>query len=326
MFPEPEEGLPERYSPLVNMVRYMDVDEANAKGDVLCDPRSGEILSGDILWWRNVVELLQDWRYLQTGAADPVARQAELPIEVLGPMIRHAVCHEMGHVLGLCHNMGGSYAYPADSLRSVSFTRHYGTTASVMDYARYNHFATASDVAAGVALLPPRLGPYDYYAIALGYGDPDAPAGEFCYYAPSIHAAISPDPSSQAESLGDNLLRSSEAGLRNCRLLLGLDGRDERRTALLQKQYYRYISLSLSNLGGKVAGVPVDWKTQKRTLRFVQEALKKVPAELADPEKEQAILDELSGNFLPVRVKENGGEKMLKRYLRKVERLKKTIH
>ena len=82
----------------------------------------------------------------------------------------------------------------------------------------------------------------------------------------------------------------------------------------------------MSNLGGKVAGVPVDWKTQKRTLRFVQEALKKVPAELADPEKEQAILDELSGNFLPVRVKENGGEKMLKRYLRKVERLKKTIH
>ena len=47
--PEPD-GL-DRYSPLVNMVRYMDLEESNAKGDVLVDPRSGEILQGDILWW-----------------------------------------------------------------------------------------------------------------------------------------------------------------------------------------------------------------------------------------------------------------------------------
>ena len=283
--PEPE-GL-DTTSPLVNMVRYMDVEESNAKGDVLIDPRSGEILQGDILWWKNVVDLMQGWRYVQTGAADPAARQEDLPIEILGPMIRHAVCHEMGHVLGLSHNMGASWAYPADSLRSPSFTRKYGTTASVMDYARYNHLATAADIQ---------------------------------YFAPMISAAISPDPSSQAESLGNDLLRSSEAGLRNCRALLDLDGLTADRLALLRKYYYRYLSLSLSNIGGVVAGEPVDEKTRNRTLKFIFDALDNVPVQLKDEREEQRILNELVGHFLPERILRTCGEKSLRRYGRELRR------
>ena len=303
------------------MVRYMDVEESNAKGDVLIDPRSGEILQGDILWWKNVVDLLKGWRYVQTGVADPAARQADLPMEILGPMIRHAVCHEMGHVLGLNHNMGASWAYPADSLRSPSFTRKYGTTASVMDYARYNHLATAADVRAGVTLLPPRLGPYDFYAIACGYGAGPAPEpGPYCYYAPMISAAISPDPSSQAESLGNDLLRSSEAGIRNCRALLALDGLTPKRQALLRKSYYRYVSLALSNIGGAVAGEPVDEKTRNRTLKFVFDALDGVPAQLKDERDEQRILNELVGHFLPERILRTCGEKSLQRYERELRR------
>jgi len=317
--PEPE-GLDTTF-PLVNMVRYMDVEESNAKGDVLIDPRSGEILQGDILWWKNVVDLLKGWRYVQTGAADPAARQADLPMEILGPMIRHAVCHEMGHVLGLNHNMGASWAYPADSLRSPSFTRKYGTTASVMDYARYNHLATAADVQAGVTLLPPRLGPYDFYAIACGYGTGPAPEpGPYCYYAPMISAAISPDPSSQAESLGNDLLRSSEAGIRNCRALLDLDGLTPKRQILLRKSYYRYVSLALSNIGGTVAGEPVDEKTRNRTLKFVFDALDGVPAQLKDERDEQRILNELVGHFLPERILRTCGEKSLQRYERELRR------
>ena len=317
--PEPEGQ--DTTSPLVNMVRYMDVEESNAKGDVLIDPRSGEILQGDILWWKNVVDLLKGWRYVQTGVADPAARQAELPMEILGPMIRHAVCHEMGHVLGLNHNMGASWAYPADSLRSPSFTRKYGTTASVMDYARYNHLATAADVRAGVTLLPPRLGPYDFYAIACGYGAGPAPEpGPYCYYAPMISAAISPDPSSQAESLGNDLLRSSEAGIRNCRALLDLDGLTPKRQALLRKSYYRYVSLALSNIGGAVAGEPVDEKTRNRTLKFVFDALDGVPGQLQDERDEQRILNELVGHFLPERILRTCGEKSLQRYERELRR------
>ncbi|MBO6028215.1 MAG: zinc-dependent metalloprotease [Bacteroidales bacterium] len=316
--PEPE-GL-DTSSPLVNMVRYMEVEESNAKGDVLFDPRSGEILQGDILWWKNVVDLIEGWRYVQTGAADPAARQADYPIDLLGPMIRHAVCHEMGHVLGLSHNMGASWAYPTDSLRDVRFTQRYGTSASVMDYARYNHLATAKDVAAGVNLLPPRIGPYDYYAIALGYGSEEPVPGEYCYFAPVITAAISPDPSSQAESLGNDLLRSSGAGLENCRTLLSLNGLTPGRQALLRKSYYRYISLALSNIGGTVNGVPVDEITRNKTLKFVFEALDSVPAELKDEREEQRILNELVGHFLPERILRTCGMKSLERYGRELRR------
>jgi len=320
--PEPE-GL-DTASPLVNMVRYMDVEESNAKGDVLIDPRSGEILQGDILWWKNVVDLMKGWRYVQTGVADPAARKPDLPMELLGPMIRHAVCHEMGHVLGLSHNMGASWAYPADSLRNPAFTRRYGTTASVMDYARYNHLATAADVQAGVGLLPPRLGPYDYYAIACVYGPtPDLEPGPYCYYAPFITAAISPDPSAQPESLGNDLLRSSRAGVDNCRALLALDGLTPERQELLQKSYYRYLSLALSNIGGVTQGKPVSRKVRRKTLSFVMDALARVPAELSDPDQEKAILGELTGNFLPKRLLETAGQKELDDYYRHLRRLQK---
>ena len=321
--PEPEDDSLDRSSPLVNMVRYMDVEEANAKGDVLCDPRSGEILQADILWWKNVESLIRGWRYVQTGSADPQARQKDYPMDMLGPMIRYSICHEAGHVLGLSHNMGASWAYPTDSLRSVSFTKEYGTSASVMDYARYNHLATAADVAAGVSLLPPRLGPYDLYAIACGYGATTPEPGEYCYFAPTISAAISPDPSAQAETLGDDLLASSAAGLRNCRSLLALDGLDPERLLLLRKQYYRYIWLSLSNIGGAVAGEPVPQKLQRKTLEFVLGGLVEVPQELADGKEEERILKELSGNFLPERVEKTCGKKALKRYNRQLKKLRK---
>ena len=320
--PEPE-GL-DTTSPLVNMVRYMDVEESNAKGDVLIDPRSGEILQGDILWWKNVVDLIKGWRYVQTGVADPAARQLDLPMDLLGPMIRHAVCHEMGHVLGLSHNMGASWAYPADSLRNPSFTQKYGTSASVMDYARYNHLATARDVRAGVALLPPRLGPYDYYAIACGYGhDPNLAPGPYCYFAPMITAAIPPDPSAQPESLGDDLLRSSRTGVDNCRALLALDGLTPDREVLLKKYYYRYLSLALSNIGGSTQGVPVTRKVRRQTLAFVMDALAQVPVQLKDPVQEKIISDELVGNFLPERLLQTVGQKELDDYYKHLRRLQK---
>ena len=93
--------------------------------------------------------------------------------EMLGDCIRYVISHEVGHTLGFMHNMAASAAVPTDSLRSPSYTRTYGTTMSIMDYARFNYVAQPGD--RGVKLTPPELGVYDEYVIKWLYSPiPDA--------------------------------------------------------------------------------------------------------------------------------------------------------
>ena len=51
--------------------------------------------------------------------------------------------------------MAASAAYPVE-LRDPAFTQKYGTTPSIMDYARFNYVAQPTDK--GVKLTPPELG------------------------------------------------------------------------------------------------------------------------------------------------------------------------
>ncbi|GIR81834.1 MAG: hypothetical protein CM15mP83_5600 [Flavobacteriaceae bacterium] len=83
----------------------------------------------------------------------------------MGRLIRFVSAHEVGHTIGLPHNMGSSVAYPVDSLRSVSFTQKYGTAPSIMDYARFNYVAQPGD---GDVSLMPNIGPYDIHAVRWG--------------------------------------------------------------------------------------------------------------------------------------------------------------
>lgn len=109
---------------------YSSTNVANAMGPSWTDPRSGEILQASVYFFHNVIELVHNWRFVQTAAVDPKARAEVYDTETMGPMLRYVIAHEVGHTLGLMHNMRGSYAYPVDSLRSPSFTEKYGTTAS----------------------------------------------------------------------------------------------------------------------------------------------------------------------------------------------------
>ena len=148
-------------------IRYLPTDVENAMGPSWTDPRTGEIINATVLVYNDVVNTIDDWRFVQTSQIDPRARVARMPDDIVSETLEYIIAHEIGHTLGLMHNMAASAAIPTDSLRSVSFTQQYGTTASIMDYARFNYVAQPQDK--GVKLTPPYLGVYDYYAIEWGY-------------------------------------------------------------------------------------------------------------------------------------------------------------
>lgn len=148
-------------------IRYLPTDVENAMGPSWTDPRTGEIINATVLVYNDVVNTIDDWRFVQTSQIDPCARVARMPDDIMSETLEYIIAHEIGHTLGLMHNMAASAAIPTDSLRSVSFTQQHGTTASIMDYARFNYVAQPQDK--GVKLTPPYLGVYDYYAIEWGY-------------------------------------------------------------------------------------------------------------------------------------------------------------
>ena len=148
-------------------MRYLPSEAENAYGPHVKDPRSGEIIESHIGWYHNVMELLHDWYQTQVGALDPRARKPEFDEELMGQLIRFVSSHEVGHTLGLRHNMGASSATPVEKLRDKAWVEQHGHTSSIMDYARFNYVAQPTDK--GVSLTPPYLGVYDNYAIEWGY-------------------------------------------------------------------------------------------------------------------------------------------------------------
>ena len=151
-----------RYS----VIRYITTDIPNAQGPHVHDPRTGEILESDILWYHNVMNLLRNWYFVQTAAINPLAQTTDFDDAVMGELIRFVAAHEVGHTLGLPHNMGSSVAYPVDSLRSPYFTATHGTAPSIMDYARFNYVAQPGD---GVKNYGAKIGEYDVWSIIYGY-------------------------------------------------------------------------------------------------------------------------------------------------------------
>lgn len=146
-------------------IRYSPLKLDEILTSMHTDPRTGEILNASIYISDNVRYALYLSRVLSTMATDPSVRQAVLPEEVIGDLIRTSIMQSVGECLGLTQNLGASYAYPVDSLRSASFTQRYGLSASIMDDIAYNYIAQPEDVKNGVRLTPKGLGPYDYYAI-----------------------------------------------------------------------------------------------------------------------------------------------------------------
>lgn len=207
-------------------VRYVASTTRNAVGPSVSDPRSGEIIESDIIWYHNHLRSYRNRYLLETGAANPSARTLNTSDEEIGEMMRRVISHEIGHALGLPHNMKSSYAYPVDSMRSAAFTQKWGLATTIMDYTRYNYVAQPGDE--GVRWVR-MLGPYDIYAINFGYRmipGADSPEAEkktlLSWIAEKENdpmylfgARNSFDPSSQTECVGDDPVKASTYGLMN---------------------------------------------------------------------------------------------------------------
>ena len=209
-------------------VRYVASTTRNATGPSVSDPRTGEILESDIIWYHNHLRSYRNRYLLETGAANPKARTLNTPKEEIGEMMRMVISHEIGHALGLPHNMKASSAYPVDSLRSGKFTQKMGIAATIMDYARYNYIAQPGDK--NIRFVR-QLGPYDDYSIEWGYryfpGKNLLQENEILTkYVDQkslnpiyMFGSSRGDPNSQTENIGDDPIKASTYGLKNLKIV-----------------------------------------------------------------------------------------------------------
>jgi len=217
-----------------SVIRYYASDIENAYGPQVHDPRSGEILESHIGWYHNVMNLVHDWYMIQTAAVDSNARKMKFEDDLMGNLIRFASSHEVGHTLGLRHNMGSSSKTPVEKLRDKEWLAKNGHSASIMDYARFNYVAQPEDGIAQNELFP-HIGAYDKWAIQWGYtytGLNDVEADkkinnkwivEHLKNNPSLWfggEGYGSDPRAQAEDLGDNAIVASEYGIKNLKIIL----------------------------------------------------------------------------------------------------------
>lgn len=297
------------------VIRYLASDIENASGPHVPDPRSGEILESHIQWYHNVMNLLRNWYLIQTAAINPNARMVDFDDKVMGELIRFVSSHEVGHTLGLPHNMKASSSYPVDSLRSPTFTAKYATAPSIMDYARFNYVAQPGD---GDVAMNPKVGVYDKYSISWGYrpiigaktSDDEKPTLDqwikqhendpmYRFGDPS-----GTDPGSQTEDLGDDGVKASRYGIANLKRIMpkllewsyekGADYSQLREMyGQVGSQWQRYMGHVLTIVGGvdytrknmdQTGGLytPISEAKQREAVKFLTEQALMTPTWMID--------------------------------------------
>lgn len=302
-----------RYS----VIRYYPSEVENAYGPNIHDPRTGEILESDIGWFHNIIKLLNSWYFTQ-AVADTRVRTLPIPDSILGEFVAYVSAHEVGHTLGLPHNMRASNAYAVDSLRSPSFTAQYGTTPTIMDYARANYVAQPGD---GVTNFLPKIGPYDKYVIKWGYRPiigaqtSDAELETTRGWAKAAEGNkmlrfgaqqwMTVDPTAQMEDLGDDPIKATTYGIANLKRLMGYlytatykEGESFRALSEAYDDVLGQFRREIGHVANVPAGVEIDRKVfgstglvytpvakdrQKAAVTFLNDNVFVTPTWLLDP-------------------------------------------
>ncbi len=296
-------------------VRWVASTVRNAVGPSVSDPRSGEIIESDIVWYHNHMRSYRNRLMIETGAANPAARKLKLDDDLIGETMRRVISHEIGHAIGLPHNMQASSAYPVDSLRSGTFTQKWGIATTIMEYARQNYIAQPGDE--NIRFIR-QIGPYDSYVVNWGYRViPSAKtpedekailddwieekAGDPVY---RFASSTGYDPSAQTEDLSDDPVKASTYGLMNLKRVVpnllewtstpGEDYSDlDEIYGELIGQWSRYARHVATNIGGVYQNrktsdqdgwvyTPVSKEYQKKAMTFLHENAFNTPTWLLD--------------------------------------------
>ena len=259
-------------------LRYLPSETENAYGPHIIDPRSGEIIESHICWYHNVMNLLRKWYTVQCGPLDKRLKDGKIDDKLMGQLIRFVSSHEVGHTLGLRHNMGASFATPVEKLRDKAWVEKNGHTASIMDYARFNYVAQPEDGISEKGLFP-RINDYDKWAIKWGYQyrpEYSDPFKEKEQLRKEVTQALKnnprlwysggegrgQDPRSQTEDLGDNSMKASDYGMKNLKRVMEnihvyapvVDGQYKDLTdfhTAVRQQYQRYVGHVTRNIAGR---------------------------------------------------------------------------
>lgn len=314
-FEEDPEFSPEdiRYS----VVRYVASTTRNAVGPSVSDPRSGEIIESDIIWYHNHLRSYRNRYMLETGAANSSARTLNTPDEEIGEMMRMVIAHEVGHALGFPHNMAASYAYNVEDYRDGDFTQKNGIAASIMDYARYNYIAQPGDQ--NIRFIR-QMGPYDHYAVNWGYrviptaNFAEAEKGTLNKWIEEKNddpiyrfgrQSSRFDPQSQTEGIGDNPMKASDYGISNLKYVAenlpkwtsdqtnNYDDLEELYGELLGV-WSRYVGHVVTNVGGIYENIKTPKQDgniyvhlgkleQEKSVQWLQENAFQTPEWLLDP-------------------------------------------
>ncbi|MFW0717766.1 zinc-dependent metalloprotease [Pedobacter sp. N23S346] len=313
-----------------SVIRYFASPQQNAYGPNIADPRTGEILESHIGWYHNVMNLVHRWYMIQAGAIDPKARKNKFDDELMGQLIRFVSSHEIGHTLGLRHNMGASSTVPVEKLRDKKWVEAHGHTPSIMDYARFNYVAQPEDQVSEVGIFP-RINDYDKWAIQWGYkpifGTANAQEDKKILNKITIDSLASNkrlwfggegrdyDPRSQSEDLGDDPVKASLYGIKNLKRIVpqlnnwtkeegeGYGSLKEMYKEAVD-QYTRYAFHVMKNMGGVMVTErtsdqpgaiyqPVSLAKQKEAIKYFNDQVFTTPKWLLDKQ----ILNKIDPGF-----------------------------